>query len=312
MTVNFGLTLNSLKQHKWRFLAILFLIGVGGMYGILPVGRALLIAYPRRTPVTGTPGDAGYAYENVTLTTSTGVQLHGWYIASQHGATILIAHPYTSNRSHYLEQAIFLAEHGYGVLLFDLAAHGESKGRRVTLDGTDVLAAAAYLEGRADTKDDKIGAWGFSLGGMVSLQAAAQNDHIQAIVADGPFPIVAAEDMPKPKTLEDWVWLPFDTVQRLSLRILAIPPARSTIQALSQVAPRKVLLVSGSQNSGEQRVMRHYHNTASGNVILWEVADANHIESWYVAKETYQERVLQLFDTALLGMHTPRRGRGSE
>lgn len=274
------------------------------MYGILPVGRALLIAYPRRTPVIGTPGDAGDAYENVTFATNAGIQLHGWYIASENGATILVAHPYTSNRSHYLEQAIFLAEHGYGVLLFDLAAHGESEGRRVTLDGTDVLAAAAYLESRPDTKDDKIGAWGFSLGGSVSLQAAAQDNDIRAIVADGPFPIVAAEDLPAPETFEDWIWYPFDTVQRLTLRILSVPPASSTIQALSQIAPRQVLLVSGAHNRGERRVMQHYQQQVSESVILWEVANADHIQSWYVAKETYQEHILELFGTALLGMET--------
>ena len=106
--------------------------------------------------------------------------------------------------------------------------------------------------------------------------------------------------MPDPDTLEDWFWLPFDTVQRLGLRILGVVPAQSTIQALSHIAPRPILLIAGIQSRGERRVMRHYNNTTGENVVLWEVADANHIESWHMAQEAYQEKVLHLFNKALL------------
>jgi pimeloyl-ACP methyl ester carboxylesterase len=287
-------------KHKWRFLALFCFVGIITVYGIFPIGRAIVVSYPQRTPLMGTPGDVGLVYEDVTFTTSTDVQLHGWRIASQNGATILIIHPYKGNRSYYLEQAAFLAEHGYGVLLFDLTAHGESEGRRLTLDGTDVLAAVSYLKSRSDTKSEKIGAWGFSLGGVVSLQAAAQNDDISVVVADGPFPVVAAEDMPAPETLEDWFWLPFDVVQRLALQIFSVSPAQSTSQALSQIAPRPILLISGIQNRGERRVMQHYGNIAGENVFLWEVAGANHIESWSIARETYETNALQLFNETLV------------
>ena len=287
-------------KHPWRLLASFCLMGIVSFYGILPVMRALIIARPQHTALIGTPGDVGLPYEAVAFTTNTGAQLRGWHIASQNGATILIVHTYKSNRSHFVEQAAFLAEHGYGVLLFDLIGHGESEGRQLVLDGTDVLAAVAYLQSQPDTKNDKIGAWGFSLGGMVSLQAAAQSDDISAIVADGPFPIVVAEDMPAPVTLEDRFWLPFEVVQRRALQMLCIPPAHGTSQAFSHIAPRPVLLISGIQNSGERRVMRHYDSVAGEHVTLWEVAEAGHVKSWYIARDAYEENLLRLFDKALL------------
>src|SRR2546427_153125 len=85
------------------------------------------------------------------------------------------------------------------------------------LRGRDVLAAAEYLKGRPDVSPGSIGAWGFSLGGLVSLQAAAQTRDIRAVVADGPFPVVDPLDMPAPESLSDWLWIPFDRVQLLAL-----------------------------------------------------------------------------------------------
>jgi uncharacterized protein len=287
-------------KHPWRILVVCCLIGIVGFYGILPILRAFIIARPQPTALIGAPSDRGVPYKDVSFTTSTGAQLRGWHMASQNGATILIVHTYKSNRSHFVEQAAFLAEHGYGVLLFDLIGHGESEGRQLVLDGTDVLAAVAYLQSHPDAKHDKIGAWGFSLGGMVSLQAAAQSDAIRAVVADGPFPIVAAEDMPAPTTLEDWFWLPFEVVQRRALRMLCTPPAHSTSQAFSHIAPRPILLISGIHNRSERRVMQHYAGAAGEHITLWEVAGAGHVKSWYTAKAAYEENVLHLFDETLL------------
>ena len=287
-------------KHPWRLLAACCFTSIVSFYGIFPVMRAFIIARPQHTALIGTPSNTGLPYKDISFTTNTGAQLHGWHIASQNGATILIVHTYKSNRSHFVEQAAFLAEHGYGVLLFDLIRHGESEGRQLVLDGTDVLAAVAYLQSQPDAKHEKIGAWGFSLGGMVSLQAAAQSEAISAVVADGPFPIVVAEDMPAPATLEDWFWLPFEVVQRRALQMLCTPPAYSTSQALSHIAPRSILLISGIQNSGERRVMRHYDSAAGEHVTLWEVAGAGHVKSWYTARDTYEKNLLRLFDEALL------------
>jgi hypothetical protein len=66
----------------------------------------------------------GAPHEDVTLTTSDGLRLRGWYVASRNGAAV-IAFP---GRSGPQRPARMLARHGYGVLLFDRRGEGERDG----------------------------------------------------------------------------------------------------------------------------------------------------------------------------------------
>ena len=61
---------------------------------------------------------------------------------------VLLVHSIRSNRVEMLSRARFLNEQGYGTLLIDLQAHGETPGDRITFgarESEDVEAAAAYL-----------------------------------------------------------------------------------------------------------------------------------------------------------------------
>ena len=89
----------------------------------------------------------GAAYEDVSFTTSDGLELHGWYVPSKNGAAV-IAFP---GRSGPQAHARMLARHGYGVLLFDRRGEGASDGDS-NLFGwggdKDILAAIEYLKTR--------------------------------------------------------------------------------------------------------------------------------------------------------------------
>lgn len=63
-------------------------------------------------------------YEDVTLRTSDGLDLQGWYVPSRNGAAV-IAFP---GRSGPQRQTRMLARHGSGVLLFDRRDEGASDG----------------------------------------------------------------------------------------------------------------------------------------------------------------------------------------
>ena len=68
--------------------------------------------------------ELGKRHQNVSFTTSDGLELSGWYIPSENRAAV-IAFP---GRSGPQRPARMLAGHGYGVLLFDRRGEGESDG----------------------------------------------------------------------------------------------------------------------------------------------------------------------------------------
>src|SRR3972149_4968729 len=100
---------------------------------------------PARTSICcATPADFGFAYEAVTLQTTDGLTLRGWYIPSRNRAAVIMLHGYGGNRTEMLNRAIVLARHGYGALLYDERASGESDGTQRTFgwqDAADVPLA---------------------------------------------------------------------------------------------------------------------------------------------------------------------------
>ena len=67
--------------------------------------------------------ELGAAYEDVTFTTSDGLEIAGWYVPSRNGAAVIIP-----GRTKSQPHARMLIEHGYGVLLFDRRGEGASEG----------------------------------------------------------------------------------------------------------------------------------------------------------------------------------------
>ena len=128
--------------------------------------------------------ELGASHDDVTFTTSDGLELAGWYIPSKNGAAV-IAFP---GRKGPQRHARMLARHGYGVLLFDRRGEGESEGDPNTLGWAgdrDLEAALAFLRRRPDVEPDRIGGLGLSVGGEMLLQSAAESQELRAVVSEG-------------------------------------------------------------------------------------------------------------------------------
>ncbi len=145
------------KRPFWHVLIGVGVLGLLTVYGILPVLRAGWVAHPLRKALPDL-STIPFDDEEVTFATPEGLPIYGWYIPSQNHAAIILVHGYNGNRADYLEPAQMLAENGYGVLMIDLLAHGESEGKTLNLDGTEVLASVAYLKARPDVDAQRIGA----------------------------------------------------------------------------------------------------------------------------------------------------------
>jgi pimeloyl-ACP methyl ester carboxylesterase len=298
----------TIKIRGWRYwrniviavLAILLIGLLSVFYIALPITYANGVARPHRAPVCcTTPGDLGLEYKNVSFTTNDGLTLYGWYIPSQNRAVVIISHGIGGNRLGHLEQGAFLAEHGFGVLLLDLRAHGESDGDLVSFGGNDIIAALDYLKSRDDIDPNRIGAMGVSLGGLVTIQAAATSTDIKAVVADGSA-ANAIQDLPRPVTLGHWLDLPFQCVTLLVWQHQGVSAPLSTVDAIERISPRPVLLISGMQSEYEQALQRKLFAAAGEPKTLWEVPEAGHAASWSTNPDEYQEKILSLFNQALL------------
>ncbi len=117
---------------------------------VYPVSEVYVVTHAARAYVP-TP-ELGTAYEDVSFTTSDGLRLEGWYVPTKNGATVIVI----PGRKGPQKPARMLAEHGYGVLLFDRRGEGESEGDPNGLGwaGTrDVEAAIAFLRARPEVDE---------------------------------------------------------------------------------------------------------------------------------------------------------------
>lgn len=268
--------------------------------------RPLLLAWqfsrPLRRPLSGrTPADWGAAYEDVEFAGRDGAPLRGWYIPSRNGAAVVLLHGHGGNRLSVAFHAATLSRAGYGVLLFDLRAHGQSGGRpfsRGERGVDDVLAAVTWLSRRRDVQA-RVGVLGISVGGMLAIQAAARNVFIRAVVADGPL-LGTIDDLPPPRGWFERLWrFPRERGYQLAIDWFAPgprPPANT--QALARLAGRPVLLISTGRGL-EQRLTRHFFAAAGEPKTLYEIPDAAHATGWVVAPEAYARQMLDFFSHAL-------------
>lgn len=140
---------------------------------------------PIKTVSTITP-DA--PYESVTFQTTDKLRIHGWFIPNQNpkAPAIIIMHGYPADKGNIMPSTLFPRK-DFNLLYFDFRYFGNSEGHYSTLgkdEVTDLLAAVEFLQHRGI---QKIGVWGYSLGGVVALMASPRSPAIRAIVAQAPY-----------------------------------------------------------------------------------------------------------------------------
>jgi fermentation-respiration switch protein FrsA (DUF1100 family) len=252
-----------------------------------------------------TPADLGRDYEEVALTTADGLTLFGWYIPSQNGAAVILLHGYGANRVQMVERAGRLAGHGYGVLLYDQRASGQSEGETRSFgwaDVDDVPAALEFLVGREEVDGDRVGVLGFSLGGQIALRAAAELEGLRAVVAEEPG-FSTPEDLPWVKSPDErWVALAY----RLGFKGLewwtGVRNPSGVVESLPRITPRPVLFIAAgpSEDSGH-RTVRYFYESAGEPKEWWHLPEAGHGGVPQLRPEAYEERIVSFFNQALLG-----------
>ena len=193
-----------------------FILVVAACYGLLVVvvyfmqGRMLYLSgVPGRT-LTMTPTNVGMDYQDVSIETTDGVTLHGWFIAGRTSRVLLFFHGNAGNISHRLDSIRLFQDLGLSVLIIDYRGYGQSEGR-TTERGIyrDADAAWRYLiEDRGIVASDIV-IFGRSLGASVASRLATQQRPLALIVESSftSIPDIAQELYP---------WLPARWLSRLS------------------------------------------------------------------------------------------------
>ncbi|NOK19368.1 alpha/beta hydrolase [Corallococcus carmarthensis] len=288
-----------LKRIRWgRVLGVLVVPCL--LVALVLGGRAAwrseqYFHYPK--PAAVLPADFGSARE-VTLRTDDGVELRGWYLPSRNKAAWVLAHGLSQTRMDLLPEARVLRDGGYGVLLFDLRAHGQSGGETSTWgdkERQDVRAALAYVRAQPDVDPARVGALGFSIGSAAVAEVAAKDPQVAAVVLLSPFNtlrLAAAYDFRRFGVVtQTGALVPFWR------RRIALEEVR-TIDAVDRIKPRPLFIVAGTEESGQPLLDELFAHVAP-YAQTWRIPGAAHGNFSAAAPTEYPRRLLEFADTAL-------------
>jgi pimeloyl-ACP methyl ester carboxylesterase len=260
---------------------------------VFPIGFAYIYTHTGKGAVTP---ELGVPYETVTVTTSDSLELTASYVPSKNRAAIVLFPGATRP-----DEARMLIRHGYGVLLLDPRGQGSSEGDIVRWAGDrDLLAAAEYLRRRPDVGRNRIGAFGFSVGGEILLEAAAQSTHFKAVVSEGAGFRIGEADPPAGLAQT------FDPLVRKLLTATTTvfsnhDPPPPIVDRIGRISPRPVMLIYADPGMGGENTRQPTYYAAAGEPkTIWKVPGAEHTGGIDAQPAEYERRVIAFFDHALL------------
>lgn len=252
---------------------------------------------PAKEPSSVTPAAYGIAYQPIHFKTKDGLTIRGWFIPSrkQPAKTIIILHGYLEDKGKMLASTLFL-HYDYDLLYFDFRYMGESEGSYTTLGGAeseDLLAALKYLQTQ---NINRVGIWGFSLGGAVALMVAPEAPEIKVVVAESPYAnlqqlsyqyyLVPVLRYFLGELTQFWAWLilgqdiqtisPADTAKKLKIPVLLLHSKDDEIVPFSCAL---VLQNSLSNNSNAKFIfnqfLKHGERYKKDDILIEEFFDEN-------------------------------------
>ncbi len=271
---------------------------------IWTVGQGVAASLPPHASLGDrTPASVGLAYDDVTLRTSDGVELAGWWVPSHNGAAVALLHGAGSTRTATLGQAEALADAGYGVLLVDARGHGESDGRGMDFGWwgeRDTAAAVDFLVDRPDVSDDRIGLVGLSMGGEVAIGAAGQDDRVAAVVAEGATNRVAADkDYLDAYGFRGHLQQGVDRVTYAVAGLLTAAPEPAPLRDSVRASTAPLLLITAGDVETERLAALRLRAAAPERVQVWTVPGSGHTQGLATEPLAWRERVLAFLDDAL-------------
>jgi pimeloyl-ACP methyl ester carboxylesterase len=291
---------------------LLRILGVGlgtllALFLFIMIERNLLTLYTETAPAPSqveVPADLGFEVEEVTFKSEDGITLAGWFTPPQNGATVILLHGYGGNRMGMIWHAQQLVNAGYGVLMYDERASGESTGEYRSYgweDTRDVKAAIQFLNSRK--AGENIGVMGCSTGASIAVYSAALYPEIDAAWGDGNSS-VRAQDLPAPTNpLVAAIIAGNYTIDWMYTVKLGIKAPTPLVEVIHQINPRPLMLVGGGTpisflgSEGELYTYR-FARLAGPNAQAWVIPETTHCDGPIQRPEEYSQRMVSFFDEA--------------
>ena len=287
----------------------IILLGLGltaAAYALIVLRTAWLIVHPNRTwrPIDWDPPPLNPA--RVHFKSADGTRLAGWIKPHDNPiATVILVHGLGVNHTVLANRAYRLWQRRFSVMLLDFRACGESEGATSTCgvrEVEDVSAAVDLCLHQPEFGGAPIVALADSLGGTVTLAAAAQRAEIQAVFSDAaPISLKSAID----KGFGAYTGLPALPFRR-AVVWAAERMTRERVEdfsvehAIAHIAPRAVCLAHGHLDPLVDVADAHRMYERAGEPReLWLEPEVGHVLASQIDPELYADRVADFFKKAV-------------
>ncbi len=245
-----------------------------------------------------------FPVESVRIPRDADASVHGWLARGVRGSgVVLLVHSIRSNRLEMLSRARFLNKQGYGVLLIDLQAHGETPGKRITFglrESVDVEAAVAFL--RKTFPSERLAAIGVSLG-AAAIVLAKHTLRLDAAVLESLHPTIeeAAENRLRLHLGEyGTVLLPLVLAQLAFYFDVPITELDPITHIGDLDAPLLLIAGSADEHTKVPETERLFAAARQPKVI-WIVPGAGHFNMHSYAGREYEDRISDFLNGHLRG-----------
>ncbi len=245
------------------------------------------------------PSDFDIQTEVIHIQSKDGLKLEGLFCASNTDSiagTVIFIHGIGGKKEHFLPMAYEIAQHGFQSLLIDLRTHGNSEGDYITYGFYETQDISDFITLVSSQKElGKLGIWGQSLGGAISLQMLAKDKRIE-------FGIIESTYCTFDEVIHDYAKRMFgisfgyltDYVIWRAQSVGSFEKTNINPEESCKNITQPVLYVHGT---ADDRIdvaygKRNFEAIASSDKELVLVEGANHVNVWETGGEAYLNRCI--------------------
>ena len=302
---------------RWmRWLKRLLILLVGGLvffvFGFVPyflagIATQRRFTLPDKENTEFVKSSFALPREDITLTTSDGVSISGWWIpAANPRGTVVLVHGLNRTRIEMAKKVEPLHAWGFNCVLIDLRHHGQSGGDRTAFGLTEQLDVRAATDFAFTKFPGPVVLWGVSLGGATVTLAAASDPRVAGVITDSSYDSLPNTIRHHVRLFRSFAWFlkpipPWPTSEIVLFWIRqrgGFDPADvDVLAAASKLHGRPTLFVA---NRGDVRIpfaiAEEMTKLAGPGSHMLLTESKSHGGAWRDAHDSYQAAVKSLMD----------------